>query len=369
MQWYQVHNENEIDSPALLIYPDRIQHNINCMIEKVGGDPSRLFPHVKTHKMREVVRMQLDAGVTQFKCATIAELEMILEVGAKKVLIAYQLNTPKISRYLKLVRRFPEAVIASLVDNLASANKLADAFGKVGLIANVYLDIDNGQHRTGFRLDDSTFSMVENLTKIKNLCFKGLHVYDGHFRSNSYEERKNAGDKAFFPVYALVQRIENELLIQPEVINGGSPAFSAAAQREGVFCSPGTILLWDYGYSQMISEITAKWAAVLLTRVISKPTEGIITMDLGHKSVGSENPLKNRIHFLNLNNYKVIGQSEEHLVLKVENWEQVQVGDVFYGIPFHVCPSVALYNEAHIIRNNEWVENWEIVARRRRISV
>ena len=108
---------------------------------------------------------------------------------------------------------------------------------------------------------------------------------------------------------------------------------------------------------------------ILMTRVISKPTEGIITLDLGHKAVGSENPLSKRIHFLNLENYEATGHSEEHLVLRVQNWDAIRVGDVFYGVPYHVCPSVALHEEAQVVRDNRVTETWAVVARKRKISI
>src|SRR4029453_10825191 len=73
---YLVKDPSTIFSPALLFYKDIIRHNIRRMIERAGG-AARLRPHVKTHKTREIVRMQLDAGVTKHKCATIAEAEML----------------------------------------------------------------------------------------------------------------------------------------------------------------------------------------------------------------------------------------------------------------------------------------------------
>ncbi len=369
MHWYKVTNDNQIDSPALLVYPDRIQHNINCMLQQVDGDTRRLFPHVKTHKMREVVEMQMQAGIEKFKCATLAELEMCLSIGVKEILVAYQMVGPKVGRLIQMVQQYPTADISSLVDNLESANALATAFKNANLTAKVYLDIDNGMHRTGYPLNEDTFDMVKALTEIPNLHFKGLHLYDGQFRSKDVVERKKGSDQAFSPAYPLFAKIYQELGITATVISGGSPAFSPAAARSNICCSPGTTLLWDYGYAQMVSEIPFQWAALLLTRVISKPTQGIVTMDLGHKAVGSENPIGKRIHFLNLEGYEVYKHSEEHLVVKVSNWEDIRVGEVFYGVPHHVCPSVALHEEAHIIRDNEWVENWEVIARKRKITI
>ncbi len=369
MNWYEVKNIDSIDSPTLLIYPDRVQHNIETMIANVGGNPKRLFPHVKTYKMGEIVQMQLKAGIDRFKCATISEMEMAIKAGAKTVLIAYQMTGPKIGRLLNLAKKYPDVNIASLVDNLDSAKALAATFGESGLTAKIYLDVDNGMHRTGCPLDGDTFNVIKSLTAIPNLEFVGLHIYDGQFRSASMIDRKKGSDEAFRPVYGLLDQIERELNIKAEVVNGGSPSFSSAAMRANVFCSPGTIILWDVGYAKMVPEVDAKWAAVLATRIISKPTEGLITVDLGHKSVGSENPLSKRIQFLNLSDYEFRGHSEEHLMIKVRNWEDLKVGDVLYGVPYHVCPSVASHDEACVIRGNEWVETWEVVARRRRITV
>ena len=88
--WARVENIAEVASPALLVYPDRIEANIARMLQWVDGDASRLRPHVKTHKMLPVVQMQLDAGMTRFKAATIAEAELCGRAGAPDVLLAYQ---------------------------------------------------------------------------------------------------------------------------------------------------------------------------------------------------------------------------------------------------------------------------------------
>lgn len=81
--WYLLHHPEKINSPSLLVYPDRIGKNISEMI-RMAGSPARLVPHVKTYKMKEVVEMQMEQGIHSFKCATIAEAEMLGDVGVKK---------------------------------------------------------------------------------------------------------------------------------------------------------------------------------------------------------------------------------------------------------------------------------------------
>ena len=72
--WYVADNVNEVNSPALLVYPDRIEHNIKKMIE-ISGGINLLRPHVKTHKMSEITKLQMKYGINKFKCATISEAE------------------------------------------------------------------------------------------------------------------------------------------------------------------------------------------------------------------------------------------------------------------------------------------------------
>lgn len=368
MEWYEVLNAESLDTPALLLYPERIQANIERMKTIVDGETHRLVPHVKTHKLAEVVRLQLDAGITRFKCATIAELEMTLEAGARWVLLAYQLVGPKIDRFIALRKAYPEAEILSLIDDFGSTLILAEKHLSAGLAAEVFVDINNGQNRTGLPLQADVFDFYQKCSRLPGLTIRGLHAYDGHIRHQAYTERKAASDSAFQPVEDLKTKIIQAGYPAPEIITAGSPAFTSASLRPGVYCSPGTTLLWDYGYAELVGEAEMLWAAVLMCRIISKPAPGLITVDLGHKSVAAENPLQNRIHFLNLRDYAPVGQSEEHLVLKVPTAAVLHVGDILYGIPYHVCPSVALYDQAAIIREHRWEDTWEIKARRRKLK-
>ncbi len=114
--WYSTADVEELVSPALLLWPDRVEQNIQHMLEFVKGNASRLRPHVKTHKMDEVVKLQIAAGITKFKCTTIAEAEMTAEAGAREVLIAYQPVCPNVKRDAALVEKFPLTGLSALVD-------------------------------------------------------------------------------------------------------------------------------------------------------------------------------------------------------------------------------------------------------------
>lgn len=366
--WYKLENESEADSPSLVIYKERVQQNISKMIE-IAGDAERLYTHIKTNKMPEAVKMLLEAGVTKFKCATIAEAEMAAMAGAKRLIIAHQLMGPKIERLIALRQKYPDAVIASLIDCTEVADEHNAAFEKHGLLCDVFLDVNSGMDRSGHPLDDSILELYKHLHALSNLRCQGLHVYDGHLRTSDFETRKHEVEAGFVDVQHFLEAIAEAGLPKPLIVAGGTPTFTAHALHAEIYCSPGTCVLWDWGYGDKLPEQPFEYAALVLTRVISKPQKGLITVDMGHKAVAAENPIDKRIRFLNLENYELLSQSEEHGVIRVQDWESVKVGDVLYGVPYHVCPTVNLYDEAYVVENQVIVGTWQVVGRKRRITV
>ncbi|GAB3313374.1 D-TA family PLP-dependent enzyme [Larkinella ripae] len=368
MEDYRVQNSQLIDSPALVIYPDRIARNIRTMLDMVAGDADKLIPHVKTHKMAEVARMQVEAGITKFKCATIAEAEMLADTGARHVLVAYQLTGPKLHRFCELVQAYNWVEWASLIDNWVSAEELAAEFEKTNHRPIIYIDVNLGMNRTGHAIDEKLTELYRQLKADERFDLRGFHAYDGHLHDADVRVRQEKADAGLKPLEDFADTLEQEGGARPVIVVGGTPTFSNHAQRPNVWCSPGTCLLWDWGYGSLLTEQHFEWAALLLTRVISKPAPGLITTDLGHKAVAAENPLPKRVRFLNLPDYEVIGQSEEHLVLRVADWESVRIGDVLYGVPYHICPTVALHDEAQVVLAGETTGRWAIDARKRRIT-
>ena len=171
----------------------------------------------------------------------------------------------------------------------------------------------------------------------------------------------------------MLERVKDILIdkgmSQPVIVVSGSPTFAIHAQRDGVECSPGTFVYWDRSYQQMFPDLGFLPAALVVSRVVSLVNESKICLDLGHKSIAAENPLNRRIYFLNAPQLNPVAQSEEHLVVQTDLNHTYKVGDVLYGMPFHVCPTCALYDEAYVVEKGELKEVWEMTARDRKISI
>lgn len=364
-EWYEISNIDRVDSPALVVYPSRIESNIS-LVKEIAGDVNKLRPHVKTNKMAEVCISMMKAGISKFKCATIAEAEMLAVSMAPDVLLAYQPVGPKICRLLSLVRAYPKTKFSCLVDNEYNAEQINTLSKKEDIILDVFIDLNVGMNRTGIS-PDRTPTFAQKLLELHNIHLVGIHGYDGHIHDEDINLRQKNSDISF----SLAKNIYD--IIQPlfpyplTMVMGGTPTFPTHIYRDNVECSPGTFIFWDWGYKHMLEDMPFQYAALVISRVISVIDEHHICIDLGHKSVGAENPLP-RVHFLNAPNANPVSQSEEHLVLEVDNSKDFQLGDVFYGVPVHICPTVALYDKAYVVEDNKKVTYWNVISRNRSIN-
>jgi D-serine deaminase-like pyridoxal phosphate-dependent protein len=365
--WYQIQNIDELDTPALVVFPERVKANINTLMAMID-DPQRLRPHAKTHKTKEATQLMLAAGITKFKCATIAELEMLAMCGAPDVVLAYQPIGPKLERFVKVTKQYPNTHFACLVDNIPSARAIADAAVAAGVTISVYLDLNIGQNRTGIAPGEKAIELYKFCAASKALSIAGLHAYDGHTRG-TLEERTAVSDAAYAKVEETLQALRSSGYSNIQVIAGGSPSYPIHAKRAAVECSPGTFVFWDKSYLDQCTEQPFQIAAIVVTRVVSLPNATHICVDLGHKSIASENEITKRVFFANAPELKAVSHSEEHLVLYAGENHTFKPGDVLYGIPIHICPTVALHERAYTVENGKLVGEWRIVARDRKISL
>lgn len=365
--WYEVQNKTTLISPSLLVFPERIEKNIRQMMALVD-DVRLLRPHIKTHKTAEIIKMQMAHGIQKFKCATIAEAELLAMCEAQDILLAMPLVGANINRFINLMERYPNAKFSTLVDNPRSMDELAAVARDKNLVISLWIDINNGMNRTGIVPDEEAVRLYRQIETNEGLEARGFHLYDGHIRNSEFTERKKRCDAAFRSVLELKHAIEQEGGKVETIIAGGSPTFPIHAERGTVETAPGTTLLWDAKYGKLFPDMSFQHAAVLFTRIISKPVENVICFDIGHKSIAPEMDFP-RVHFLNLPDSEQIGQSEEHLVVRVKDNSKYEVGDEFYAIPMHICPTVAKYETLQVVENGMVIGEWKVAARNQKITI
>ena len=331
---YTFEGQQDIVSPQLVYYPAIIRENIRKMIDIAGG-AARLWPHIKTHKMAEVVQMQIEAGIDRFKCATIAEAEMAAKAGAKHLTLAYPLVGPNIKRFAALQAAFPEVEFFAIGDDTEQIRKLGQTCK-----ANVLMDVDMGQHRTGVPLD-KVEAMYREWNTLPGIVMRGMHCYDGHRHESSVQEREVATAPVDKQIEEIKARLKADGICCEILIMGGTPSFPVHAEMTGEFLSPGTCVIDTF------------------------------TLDLGCKAVATD-PQPERAEIVGMEYARTVIQNEEHWVVRVPEEHIADIppiGTELFAIPTHVCPTSALYPAVPVVENGKVTGWWKVAARDRRLTL
>jgi D-serine deaminase-like pyridoxal phosphate-dependent protein len=296
---------------------------------------------------------------------------MLADAGAKDVFLAYNPVGPNIDRAVEFSRRFPDVVFSVTADHPQAIAALSQAVSASGRTIEVLLDVDVGFHRTGIVPGDAAVELYRQIGNSPGLRPGGLHAYDGHHHQPSRSEREEAVERDWNTVRAFRDRLVNDGLPVPRIVVGGTPTFPihAANRDPAIEIAPGTCVLHDAGYSESYTDMKFSPAAVLLTRVVSRPSADRLTLDLGSKAVATDPPMGRRLVIPELPDAKQVVHNEEHLVLETPRAKDYAPGDTLLAVPRHICPTVALHKDVYVVSEGRLVDRWPVTARDRFLTL
>jgi D-serine deaminase-like pyridoxal phosphate-dependent protein len=367
-QQYKITGLEDVMTPVLVVYPEIIASNIELTLELLGGNPDRWRVHIKTAKLGYTLRMLVEHGVRNFKCATTLELLVACQCGAADVLFAYPSMGANARRVREIAEEFAKVRISVLAENGEQVRQWRG--GRLG----VFLDINPGMNRTGIEQshDDEIVGLVRAIGA-SGLEFRGLHYYDGHYGALDGGERNAAAHAGYNSLLKIVSEVERSGASVREVITAGTPTYPCSLSFEGFRnagfthrISPGTVVYCDaMSLTQLPKEYGYRPAVLVLTRVVSHPRAEIITCDAGHKAVSADAGVPTCV-VVGHAELTPLSPSEEHLPMAVEAGAAgPHVGEVLYLLPRHVCPTVNNFDDALLVRNGE-IESVEKVSARGR---
>src|SRR5271155_3847393 len=271
---YRVSGIEDVMTPALVVYPEIIASNIERTVKLLGGDADRWRVHIKTAKLGYTLRMMVERGVRNFKCATTLELLVACQSGAADVLLAYPTIGANARRVRKIAEQFPDVRLSVLAENEEQVRQWR------GSRLGVFLDINPGMNRTG--IEQSHGEEVVSLVRAigtSGLEFRGLHYYDGHHRQADELERTKAAHEGYRCLLEIVKAIERSGARVPEVITAGTPTLPCSLSFEGFRnasfvhrISPGTVVYSDASsLAQLPPEYGYRPAVLVIARVVSHP--------------------------------------------------------------------------------------------------
>ena len=346
---YRITDPDAVTTPAMLLFDDIVEHNIRSACELAGGSQN-LFPHVKTHKSDAITRRQIAMGIRSFKCATGKELEMVLEAGAQKAILAYpQIQPPKVERLLDAVAAYPEAWIATIASSRGHVEMLGTIAANRKQPLAVMLDLDPGMHRTGIRVDDNAVALYRKIVAHPALEAAGLHCYDGHDSISDAGKREAAAQAHIRSLQWLRSEIETAGMPVPTIVAGGAYSFPYYSRSDGMYGSPGSFIYWDARCRSHMPDTPFQYAALILAQVVDRHQErGTFTTDLGYKSICADQPLDERVRLLGHDAAQLVMHSEEYGVFRLSG-KLPDIGDYLLAVPWHIGPTTIRYPGSYLV--------------------
>ena len=107
----------DVPLPLLVLRESAVEHNVRLMQAWCEAHQVSLAPHGKTSMAPALIRRQLDAGAWAMTAATVPQLAVMRDAGARRVVLANELvGAPEIAL---LERERAELEVLCLVDSVA----------------------------------------------------------------------------------------------------------------------------------------------------------------------------------------------------------------------------------------------------------
>jgi D-serine deaminase-like pyridoxal phosphate-dependent protein len=354
---------SHLNTPAFLVDKAVVQRNCDRMRLKAAASNVIFRPHVKTHKVPQVARMQHGGDNGPITVSTLAEAERFAAEGFSDITYAVPVAPEKLERATDLARRVERLNL--LIDSFEALQALEER----GQPADVFLKVDCGYHRAGVDPDAaSTIDLAKAVAASKFVKLHGLLTHAGHsYNARTTGEIMAIAEQERSAVHRLCKRLGGNLVRSV----GSTPTMSVVRRFEDVDeVRPGNYVFYD-AFQAAIGSCEAEDVAVsVLTTVVgSYPDRAALIVDAGalalSKDIGPDHVSPGfgfgLVCDLNLRPLpmKLIALSQEHG--KVSTQHFVPVGTRLRIVPNHSCLTAAMFDRYHVIRGREVTDEWKPV--------
>jgi D-serine deaminase-like pyridoxal phosphate-dependent protein len=332
-----------LDTPALIVDLDRLDHNIASMVHQARRAGLALRPHFKTHKSTAIARRQLAAGAVGITVAKLDEAEALIDDGIEaSILLAYQVvAAPKIDRAIRLAAK-GRLILA--IDSAAGATTLARSASAAGIRLDVWIEIDSGLKRCGVVVAEAA-ALAHLVSGIDALRLTGMFTHAGqsYAAKDEGEVEAIAALEASSVVDAALST--RAIGIPVETVSAGStPTARFLTSASGLTeMRPGTYVFYDELQVALGTTQHEHCALSVATTVISRPAADRAVIDAGSKTFGldqgahSSSLLTEYGHLVDATG-ALVRLSEEHGVLEIPTDSPIAIGDRIRVVPNHACP-------------------------------
>ncbi|GBC69196.1 D-threonine aldolase [archaeon HR01] len=353
---------DEIDTPALVVDVGVLRRNIEDMASFARGLGKRLRPHVKTHKVPEIAKMQLSAGAGGICVQKLGEAEVMAAEGIDDIFISNEVvGAQKMARLVRLAEKIELSVA---VDDPQNVQELGRVCREAGVELGVYVDVDSGMHRTGVEPDKAGL-LAEAVVGTEGLKLVGVMSYEGHAGGPlEPEERRRLIDESIRLTIEAVKDIRRRG-IEPGIVSMGSSATvrRSATCEEVTELQPGMYVFNDWYLVEREAAKPETCALKVLTTVMSKTSNERCAIDAGSKAFHLD--MGRYPVCVGVEGVEIYKFSEEHgwVRLKGDAGSRVKLGERLSFIPYHVCPCVNQFDIIYGVEGDRVAYVWQVKAR------
>lgn len=357
----------DLDTPSLILDLDIFENNLKTMRDFAAAAGKKLRPHAKTHKCPEIARRQIACGNCAGICAAkLSEAEALAAAGLPDILITSPISAPnKIARFAELNRRVENLQLT--VDHTMQIEQLAASASAENPI-HILIDVDPEMGRTGVAFNKA-LEFARFIAKFPNLVLDGVQCYAGHLQHITDGAERNAESTRLMKQGATAYRAIAAEYPTCRIFTGTGTGTSAADVQipEVTDIQVGSYCMMDSEYLA-VEHTGPQYAPALrmISSVISSNHAGSATIDAGTKSLYVTPGAPPRVIDGNILRQGVeyswdYGDEHGHLIL--ENNQTMLPGERVELIVSHCDPTVNLFNELWIVRDDEVIDRWEITLR------
>ncbi|HET7560623.1 MAG TPA: D-TA family PLP-dependent enzyme [Limnochordia bacterium] len=342
-----------LETPVVLIDIDKVEANLKRWQDYCNKHRLANRPHIKTHKVVELARRQLELGAAGLTCQKIGEAEVMADAGFDDLFLPYNiLGEAKLRRVIDLARRVR---LSLTCDSVQVAEGLSRAAAAAGLTLNVLVECESGQRRCGVQTPEAACALAQRIDQLPGLAFGGLMTYPS-----------SAAAAAF--VRETLALLAGSGLKARVVSGGGTPAmWHAHDWPEFTEHRAGTYVYHDRYTVKHGAATFDDCALRVLTTVVSRPTPERAVLDAGSKTLTSDLiGLEGHGLIVGAPQAQIVRLSEEHGVVESQDGPlPFAIGDRVEVIPNHACPVSNLFDQVVVRSGDEVMNTWQVAARGR----
>jgi D-serine deaminase-like pyridoxal phosphate-dependent protein len=344
----------ELDTPAVTIDLDIVQANIGRLQKRLGQFGIANRPHIKTHKIPALAKMQIAAGAVGLTCQKLGEAEVFADAGVTDdILLTFNVLGPsKGERLAHLVRRLKR--MAVVLDSETVARGLSEVGVRHNVDVRFLIECDTGFGRNGVQSPEAALELAKVALRMPGMRFDGLMTFPikipetRQFLERALELFRAAGIQV------------------PVVSGGGTPA--AALVGDVPMLTEYRAGTYIYNDAMMVTAGAATWSDCAMSvraTVVSRPTQQRAILDAGSKVLTYDQYYaKGYGRIVEHPEAVVASLSEEHGVLDISACKRLpEVGEVVNVIPNHCCAVTNMMDEIHGVRRGHVEVVWPVAAR------